>query len=52
MKCMDCHADVVRGAGEVPRERCFTCHNDATRLARYGETEFLHRTHVTDHKVE
>ncbi len=52
MKCMDCHEGVVRGAGEVPRERCFTCHNDATRLKRYGETELLHRTHVTDHKVE
>jgi len=52
MECMLCHEGVVRGAGEVPAERCMTCHNDPPRLARYGETEFLHRTHVTDHKVE
>ncbi|HVN84508.1 MAG TPA: cytochrome c3 family protein [Candidatus Binatia bacterium] len=52
MNCMSCHEGVVKGEGEVPRERCFTCHNDTARLNRYGETEFLHRTHVTDHKVE
>lgn len=52
MECTLCHADVVRGQGEVPEDRCLTCHGDPERLARYGETEFLHKTHVTDHKVE
>ena len=52
MDCMACHEGVIKGDGEVPRERCFTCHNDTARLERYGETEFLHRMHVTDHKVE
>ncbi len=52
MDCMACHEGVIKGDGDVPRERCFTCHNDVARLRRYGETEFLHRTHVTDHKVE
>jgi nitrate/TMAO reductase-like tetraheme cytochrome c subunit len=52
MDCLACHAGVIRGNGEVPRERCVTCHNDPPRLARLGETEFMHRTHVTDHKVE
>ncbi len=52
MECMACHEGVVKGDGEVPRERCFTCHNETSRLERYGETEFLHRMHVTNHKVE
>lgn len=52
MNCTACHQGVVRGEGEVPRERCYTCHNDEERLSLYEQTEFLHRNHVTDHKVE
>jgi len=52
MDCRSCHAGVVRGDGAVPRERCLTCHNQAERLARYGEKEFLHRMHVSEHKVD
>lgn len=52
MNCTLCHEGVVRGNGEVPRERCYTCHNDTSRLNLYGKTEFLHRMHVTEHKVE
>lgn len=52
MECTLCHANVVQGTGEVPQGRCLTCHNEPTRLARINETEFLHRMHVTEHKVE
>ncbi len=52
MECTLCHNNVVKGDGDVPQERCFTCHNDPTRLARLGDVELLHRTHVTDHKVD
>lgn len=52
MDCTSCHAGVARGNGEVPRERCVTCHNDPALLAHLGETELLHRTHVTEHKVD
>ena len=52
MNCTLCHEGVVRGNGEVPRERCYTCHNDTSRLNAYGQTEFLHRMHVTEHKIE
>jgi len=52
MDCRSCHGGVVRGDGAVPRERCLTCHNQADRLARYGEKEFLHRMHVSEHKVD
>lgn len=50
--CLTCHVDIVRGEGEVPQQRCFSCHAEPERLARYGETEFMHINHVTDHKVE
>ncbi|OGF53356.1 MAG: hypothetical protein A2Z21_07925 [Candidatus Fraserbacteria bacterium RBG_16_55_9] len=52
MDCLLCHANTVSGTGEVPSGRCLTCHNEPARLARLGETEFLHRVHVTEHKVE
>jgi len=50
--CESCHGDVTRGTGEVPRERCGSCHNQQAHLDRYAETEFLHRNHVTDHSVD
>lgn len=52
MDCQSCHASVVRGTGEVPRERCLSCHNQPDRLARYGDTKFLHEWHVTKRKVD
>jgi nitrate/TMAO reductase-like tetraheme cytochrome c subunit len=52
MNCTLCHEEVVKGNGEVPRERCYTCHNEPARLKRYTEVEFMHRMHVTEHKVE
>lgn len=52
MECRWCHAKPAGSTGEVPRERCVTCHNQVTRLEKYGETELLHRAHVTEHKVD
>lgn len=52
MECTLCHSNVIKGDGDVPQERCYTCHNDPTRLARLGDVELLHRTHVTEHKVD
>ncbi len=52
MECTLCHSTVVKGEGEVPQERCYTCHSEPERLARISETEFMHRTHVTEHKVD
>lgn len=52
MECTSCHSAVVKGDGDVPQERCFTCHNDPARLARLSDVELLHRTHVTEHKVD
>jgi hypothetical protein len=52
MPCTSCHAGIVRGEGEVPRERCLQCHNQADRLAHFGERDFLHDWHVSKHKVD
>ena len=50
--CENCHVEVIAGDGSVPRQVCWTCHNKPQHLARYGDTSFLHKQHVTDHKVE
>ena len=52
MDCRSCHAGVVRGEGNVPRERCLTCHNQPSRLAEFGNRDLLHQMHVTTHKVD
>ena len=50
--CAKCHGDLIRGQGEVPRERCGVCHNRQDDLARIDDHEFVHQLHVTDHKVD
>jgi len=50
--CTTCHAGVTQGTGEVPKHRCEACHAIQEHIDRYGDTEFLHRKHVTDHKVD
>ncbi len=52
MQCFSCHSQIIQGQGEVPRERCNTCHNDLSKIQRIGETQLLHHKHVTEHKVE
>lgn len=50
--CENCHGEVVKGDGAVPRQACWTCHNQPAQIARYGETAFVHDNHVNRHKVE
>jgi nitrate/TMAO reductase-like tetraheme cytochrome c subunit len=52
VECASCHGDLVRGQGEVPRERCTVCHNREHDLERFDDHEFVHVKHVTDHKVD
>jgi nitrate/TMAO reductase-like tetraheme cytochrome c subunit len=52
MQCTLCHKQVVRGEGNVPKERCLTCHNEPDRLEKIDDPEYLHRQHVTEHKVD
>ena len=50
--CANCHGDLIRGKGEVPRERCLVCHNREDDLERIDDHEFMHQKHVTDHKID
>ncbi len=52
VQCRECHDPASKGAGQVRRERCPSCHGEVEYLERYEETVFLHQSHVTDHKVE
>ncbi len=45
VECTTCHVHVTRGRGDVPRERCFSCHVE--RFEEYGQTELIHRVHIT-----
>ncbi len=50
--CQSCHADLIRGNGEVPPERCTVCHNREDDLKWIQDVPFIHKTHVADHKVD
>lgn len=53
MKCEWCHSQASGPLeGTVPRERCFTCHNESARLEQYDQHQKMHQVHVTDHKVD
>jgi nitrate/TMAO reductase-like tetraheme cytochrome c subunit len=52
VNCLKCHSEVVQGKGEVPQERCYNCHNKPEIFSKYNDDVFLHKTHVTEHKVE
>lgn len=43
--CNQCHLDVARGTGDVPKDRCYACHVE--RLAEYENFKLVHDTHVT-----
>lgn len=52
MECRSCHSRPEGSNGDVPRERCLTCHNQAERLEHYEDVELLHNYHVAEHKVD
>jgi len=51
-RCDKCHIHVVSGDGEVPKENCDKCHFERDRLAKYGDTDLMHRTHITANKID
>jgi nitrate/TMAO reductase-like tetraheme cytochrome c subunit len=52
VSCLGCHTNTVVGNGEVGKERCFQCHFENDRLAKYDSTDFIHTTHITKHNVK
>lgn len=51
-KCDKCHNQVIVGDGAVPLENCYKCHWETDRLERYEETDLMHATHISSHKIE
>jgi nitrate/TMAO reductase-like tetraheme cytochrome c subunit len=49
--CQDCHRNILEGGGAVDQDRCYTCHNQPEKLARFPETQFIHDNHVSKHHV-
>ncbi len=52
ISCQRCHVKVIMGDGIVPRENCYKCHFERDRLERYDDTDLMHSTHITAHKIE
>jgi hypothetical protein len=52
IKCEQCHTNVISGDGHIPEFACLQCHNKREILEAKHTPEFLHRNHVTIHKVE
>ncbi len=50
--CESCHGKMVVGDGEVHKSRCNTCHAETGKIEQISDDEFIHKMHVTDHKVE
>lgn len=50
--CESCHINTVEGNASVSTQNCINCHWQTDFFEYYNDPEFLHRNHVTDHKVE
>jgi nitrate/TMAO reductase-like tetraheme cytochrome c subunit len=50
--CERCHISVVQGDGHVPEGKCVECHNEPVILTTKYSSEFTHKKHVTEHKIE
>jgi nitrate/TMAO reductase-like tetraheme cytochrome c subunit len=50
--CASCHGAMVVGNGVVYESRCNTCHADIGKIEQISDDEFIHKMHVTDHKIE
>ena len=52
VNCEKCHLNVVQGDGHIPDGKCLECHNEPQLLNTKYTSQFLHKKHVTDHKIE
>jgi len=52
VSCERCHLSVVQGDGHVPEGKCGGCHNEPEILGGKYTSQFMHKKHVTDHKIE
>ena len=52
VSCEKCHINVVQGDAHVPEGKCVQCHNQPAILTTKYTPQFMHKNHVTDHKIE
>ena len=50
--CEKCHINVVQGDAHVPEGKCVQCHNEPRILGTQYASQFIHKNHVSDHKIE
>jgi hypothetical protein len=50
--CEKCHINVIQGDGHVPEGKCLQCHHEPELLNTKYTSQFMHKNHVTDHKIE
>lgn len=51
VSCDNCHRDSVVGTGEVNKQTCWTCHNTKEQIAKFDDSELMHRAHISEHKL-
>ncbi len=50
--CHRCHQNTIIGDGFVPKENCYSCHFNNSRLDKYNDSELLHKEHIGKNKIE
>lgn len=51
ISCYSCHTNTVVGNGNVEKERCFQCHFENSRLEKFKDIDFMHKTHISKHSM-
>ncbi|MCJ7705742.1 MAG: cytochrome c3 family protein [Desulfobacterales bacterium] len=52
VECERCQVNVVQGDGHIPEGKCVQCHSEPEILTTKYTPQFMHKKHVTDHKIE
>ena len=50
VECSSCHTSVASGNGDVPKNKCYECHEQRSELA--NDVNAVHRTHITEHGID
>ncbi len=48
--CSQCHTEITRGDGSVPKDKCYFCHVERTE--KYSDVKFVHEKHVTEKQID
>ncbi len=52
VSCVSCHDRVTSGDGAADEDRCYACHNEPERIARYDDPTRVHEVHLGEHNLE